>query len=115
MHCNMGFNRGLSWALRLPFLPGYSLTGCSVRCGRVVGFFAFFEADLPRARERFRMFLLQEIDELFAHLTAQIESLCARAGTHQATQLHGAFLEVGDLQGGNLSIPFVRLFEDLEE
>lgn len=75
----------------------------------------FLEADLARVWQRFRVFFLQKCDQLFAHLAAQVEGLRSGAGAHQAAQLHGAFLEIGDLQGGNPSVPLVRLLKDLRE
>ena len=100
MHCNMAFRAGLRSAARCRPLD------------RVFGTVAFPEAELPRAGQCFGVLPLQKINELLAHLATQVEGLAGRTRAQQAAQLHGAFLEIGDLQAGGGAVPFVRLLED---
>src|SRR3981081_2634445 len=52
-----------------------------------------------------RIFLLDEVDQLLADVAAQVERVRGRARTRQRAQLDRAFLAVGHLQLGDLTVP----------
>lgn len=52
-----------------------------------------------------RIVLLQEGDKAFADEAAEIEGGGSVVGAHDAANLHGAFREIGDLQGGGAAVP----------
>ena len=79
MHRNIGLLTNLAIGVRA--WASAWLLGSSLRM------IAFPEAELAGARQRFGMLPLQEINELFTHLAAQVECLPRRACTQQATQI----------------------------
>jgi len=62
-----------------------------------------------RMRQRGRMLLLQERDQLLADVAVQVECVRGRARTRQRAQLDRAFLAVGHLQLGDLTVPQLGL------
>jgi hypothetical protein len=59
-----------------------------------------------------RKFSLHELDEFFAHVTAQTPCCWGIFRTHQRPQLKGMFSGTGDLQNTNALIPQRGIFQD---
>jgi len=59
-------------------------------------------------RQRLGMGFLQPGDHLLAHLAAQDPGPWRGTRAHQAAQLHGLVVHLGDLQHHDLAIPVVR-------
>ena len=59
----------------------------------------------PCTRQGGRMLLLQKGNQLLADLAAQVECVRGRARARQRAQLDRAFLAVGHLQLGDLTVP----------
>ena len=59
-----------------------------------------------------RVVLLDPSCHFFAHITTEIEALARAWGTHEATEFHGAFGEIRDLEAAYFAIPLRRRMND---
>lgn len=69
----------------------------------------------PDARQRVRVALLDEGDHLLPDLAAKVERPSRSAGADQHPDLHRGFLEIGDLEGDDPTIPKLRCAGNLFE
>ncbi len=65
-----------------------------------------------RGGERAGIILLQEGDKALADQATEIECRGGVVGAHDGAKLHGAFGEIGDLQGGSAAVPELGVLEN---
>src|SRR5579883_2276625 len=59
-----------------------------------------------------RISLLKELDQILAHIAAQVPSRSGVSCIHEGTQFNGVLFGVGNLQNTHLAIPFVCGFHN---